>query len=368
MARARRTARPAGPPVEPPVELLAALSNADAVSSDEGATRRLVLEAIRPHADEVRVDALGNVLAVKRARGRGRASAPRVMVAAHLDEVGLMVVDHDSDGGLKVEAVGGVNERALPGQVMRVGRQALPGIIGLAPIHLLPADRHGTPLRLSQMRVDIGAGSPEAARRQAPVGTLITFATEFMAAEGFLRGKALDDRLGCAGLVELLRRGPYPVELHAAFTVQEEVGLRGARVAAFAAEPHIAIAMDCTPANDLPSALDDRPNLAYNCRLDHGPVIYVADARTLHDHRLVDFLIGTAERAGLPYQLRQPGGGSTDAGALQLTGAGVPVVSVSVPGRYLHGPAALARAADWANTLELMRQALHAFRLDGLER
>jgi endoglucanase len=235
-------------------------------------------------------------------------------------------------------------------------------------MHLLPEDRYHTPLRLSQLRVDIGAGSQEAARRQAPIGTRATFATEFVALEGALRGKALDDRLGCAGLVELLRRGPYPVELHAAFTVQEEVGLRGARVAAFEAQPHAALAMDCTPANDLPSSVDGQPNTAYNCRAGHGPVLYVADGRTFSDQRLLDWLTGTADRAGLPYQLRQPGSGGTDAGAIQTTGAGVPVISVSVPGRYLHGPAALARTADWANTLELMRQALFAFRLDVVER
>jgi putative aminopeptidase FrvX len=177
---------------------------------------------------------------------------------------------------------------------------------------------------------------------------------------GALRGKALDDRLSCASLIGLLRAGPYPVELHAAFTVQEEVGLRGARVAGFAVEPLAAIALDCTPAQDLPSSRD-RENTQYNCCVGHGAVIYVADGATLSDRRLVSYLSGLAQAAGLPYQLRQPGGGGTDASALQRTGAGVPVVSLSVPARYLHTPASLARLDDWTNTLRLAQLALQNF-------
>jgi endoglucanase len=145
--------------------------------------------------------------------------------------------------------------------------------------------------------------------------------------------------------------------LHAAFTVQEEVGLRGARVAGYAVEPTCAFALDCTPAADLPDSRG-RENTLYNARLGHGPVIYRVDRSTISDERLVKYLQQTAEKASLPYQFRQPGGGGTDAGAIHLTREGVPSVSVSVPGRYLHSPAAIVRTEDWRNTLRLMQLAL----------
>ena len=344
--------------MEPDLELLRQLSNAIGVSGDEGAIRKLVLEAIRPHVDEVRVDALGSILAVKRAKGRR--SAPKLLLAAHMDEVGLMIMDHDSDGSLRFEVVGGIADTVLLGKAVLVGAKRLPGVIGAAPVHLLNSERQATVIRSQQMRIDIGAGSAEAARRLVALGDRAGFATEFSLAGGTLRGKALDDRLGCATLVSLLRGGPYPVELHAAFTVQEEVGLRGARVAGYAAEPDAAFALDCTPALDLPDSRA-RENTQYNTRLGLGPALYVSDGRTISDRRLVDHLARTAQAASLPHQLRQPGGGGTDAGAIQQTRGGVPVVSISVPGRYLHGPVAMARFDDWRSTLRLVALALQQF-------
>jgi tetrahedral aminopeptidase len=357
-ATQRARAERAPTPAKPDLDLLRSLSNAAGVSGDEGAVRKLVLDAIGPHVDQVRVDALGNVLAVKHAaRGRG---GPRLLLAAHMDEVGLMIVDHDSDGSLRFEVVGGLGERVLLGKPVIVGPRRLPGVIGVAPLHLLGSERLEAVARPGEMRIDVGAGSQEAARRLVPLGERATFATEFATLDGAVRGKALDDRLGCATLIGLLRRGPYPVELHAAFTVQEEVGLRGARVAGYAVEPQAAIALDCAPCNDLPDSRG-RENTQYNARLGQGPVIYLADGHTISDSRLVEYLRRTAEGAGLPYQIRQPGGGGTDAGAIQRTRQGVPVVSVSVPARYIHGPAALARVEDWQNTLRLVELALDRF-------
>lgn len=362
-----RPAKPAGkppagavalPPAEmPEVRLLKQLADAVAVSGDEGAVRRLVLEAVRPHADEVKVDALGNVLAVKKGTGRDR-----VLVAAHMDEVGFMVSGHDADGSLRFEIVGGVDERVLIGKPVFIGAGRLPGVVAAVPVHLLPADRRLTAVKAGALRIDVGADSAEAARRLVKLGERGTFAAELdvlgQGAAASLRGKALDDRLGCATLIELLRGGPYACELHAAFTVQEEVGLRGARVAAFAVDPAAAFVLDCTPAYDLPSAVDGRENVEYNTRLGRGPAIYVADRATLYDDRLVRFLTQTAEAGQLPYQIRQPAGGGTDAGAIHRTRAGVPSVSLSVPGRYLHGPLAIARLSDWRHSVALISRAL----------
>ncbi len=364
-AQKPQPAAPAAASLPPEVAFLKQLSEAVAVSGDEGAVRKLILEAIRPHVDSVTVDALGNVLAVKKARNGG--ARERVLAAAHMDEIGFMVTGHDSDGALRFEPVGGVDDRILMGKPVLVGPNRAPGVIGAAPVHLLSQDRRTSVVKANALRIDLGVETAEAAKKLARLGDRGTFASELDllgAGAGFagtLRGKALDDRLGCATLVELLRAGPYPCELHAAFTVQEEVGLRGAKVAGYATEPAAAFVLDCTPALDLPHSLDDRENVEYNTRLGLGPAIYVADRATLSDGRLVRHLQRTAASAGLPYQLRQPGGGGTDAGAIHRTRAGVPSVSVSVPGRYLHGPAALARLDDWRHTVQLLQRALEGW-------
>ena len=339
------------------MDLLRELCHAIAVSGDEGAVRRIVLDAIRDHVDEVKVDALGNVLAVKRSK-RSSQRTPRLLVAAHMDEVGFMLTGHEPDGSLRFELVGGVEERTLLGKPVLVGPKRLPGVIGAAPVHLLKDDRRNAVTKVSQMRIDIGVDSADAAKRWVKMGERGGFTTEFAVVGPSLRGKALDNRLGCATLIELLRApAVYDFDLHAAFTVQEEVGLRGARVVGYAVDPACAFVLDCTPARDLPSS-DDRENTQYNSRLGLGPAIYISDRGMISNDRLVRYLQQTADAAGLPYQFRQPGGGGTDAAAIHLAREGVPTVSVSVPGRYPHSPVMLARTEDWRNTVKLMRLAL----------
>ena len=158
-------------------------------------------------------------------------------------------------------------------------------------------------------------------------------------------------------MIELVKDAPVNIDLLAAFTVQEEVGLRGAKIAAYAFDPDMAIAIDSTPAYDFPKH-DDTENTLYNTKLGLGPAIYVYNRATIDDPRLVRFLKETAEAEGIPYQIRQPGGGGTDAGAIQRTRAGVPVISVSVPGRYAHTPIGLCRVDDWKHTMSLLHAAL----------
>lgn len=335
------------------IKLLERLSNACAVSGDEREVRAIVLEEVRPYADEVKVDALGNVLVTRKGKGRKRL---RAMLAAHMDEVGFMLIYDDGDGIFRFETVGGLDERQLVGKPVWVGSEHLPGVIGAKPIHLTKADERKKAIPIDSLRIDIG---PEA---KAKAGDRAAFATRFARLGPSLRGKALDDRLGVATLIELVKHAPPNVDLLAAFTVQEEVGLRGARVAVYAFEPDLGIAIDCTPAMDLPSWEEEngRPveNTGYNTRLDAGPAIYLADSATLADPRLVRHLVETAEALEIPFQLRQPGGGGTDAGAIHLSRAGVPSVSVSVPGRYAHTAAGLARLSDWQHTLALLHAAL----------
>lgn len=335
---------------EAQIRLLERLCTACAVSGDEGEVRKIVLEEVRAYADDVTIDSLGNVLVARQGKG---ATPLRVMLAAHMDEVGFMLTSEEEEGIFRFETVGGIDARFLAGKAVWIGHDHIPGVIGLKPIHLSDEDELRGPLKVEALRIDVGSGK----NSKVKIGDRATFATSFLMIGGSVLSKALDNRLGVATLIELVKRAPENITLLAAFTVQEEVGLRGARVAAYRLEPDLAIVLDSTPAIDLPT-WDGSENSAYNTRLDAGAAIYTMDSGTLSDPRLVRFLIETAEEAHIPYQLRQPGRGGTDAGAIHRQRRGIPSVSVSVPGRYAHTPAGIARLADWKASLELIHRAL----------
>lgn len=343
---------------EEQIQLLERLCNACAVSGDEGEVRAIVLEQVRPHADQVKIDALGNVLVTRAGRDENRL---RVMIAAHMDEVGFMITYDDGDGIFRFDPVGGIDERQLVGKPVQVGREHTPGVIGAKPIHLTTPEERSRSISLDALRIDVGPGNGG----KVKVGDRAAFATTFTRMGPSLRAKALDNRLGVATLIELVKHAPTQIDLLAAFTVQEEVGLRGASVAGYTFNPDLAIAVDSTPANDLPT-WDGSENTVYNTRLDAGPAIYLADGSTLSDPRLVRYLLETAEAAGIPHQVRQPGGGGTDAGAIHRARAGIPSISVSVPGRYAHTAAGLARLSDWQNTFALLHSALARLSTDVL--
>jgi endoglucanase len=329
------------------------LSNANGVSGDESAVRRMVIDLIRDHVDELRVDTIGNILAVKRARG-GAGRRVRVMLDAHMDEIGFMIFGANSDGSLKFRAVGSIDVRILPGKAVLIGPDRIPGVIGVKPIHLLDGEMRV--LKIEDLAIDIGAASEIEANSAVTVGQTAAFATEFRTWSGAASGKALDDRAGCAVLIEILRGARLPVDILAAFTVQEEVGLRGAMVAAHAFDPDAAVVVDATPANDLPPTIEQ--DVSPNTRLGHGPAIYVMTRRDLSDPRLVKHFIETGAALAIPYQMRQPGSGGTDAGGIIPARSGVPTISVSVPARYLHAPASLIYLKDARSTVALVRESV----------
>jgi putative aminopeptidase FrvX len=259
------------------LKLLEKLCNACAVSGDEGEVRKIVLEEVQPFADEVKVDAMGNVLATKKGSGKKR---PRVMLDAHLDEVGFILVSDEGDGIFRFQTVGGINPGNLPGKPVLVGKDHLPGVIGVKPIHLADADELKRKPSLDSLRIDIGPNG------KAKPGEWATFATRFKRVGPSIMAKALDDRIGVATLIELVKHAPQNIDLLAAFTVQEEVGLRGAKVAAYAFEPDLAIAIDSTPAHDMPKH-DGSENATYNTKLGYGPAIYIYNRATIDDPHLV---------------------------------------------------------------------------------
>ena len=338
------------------MDLLERLCNATAVSGDEREVRAIVLEQVKPVAVQVKVDALGNVLVTRTERIPPASTGEkrlRVMLAAHMDEVGLMIVENENDGFFQFETMGGLDVRLLMGKPVLIGKDHIPGVIGAKPVHLTTPEERRRSFTTESLHIDVG---PDRASK-VNVGDRATFATRFSRIGLSMRAKALDNRLGVALLIELIKNSLPNIDLQAAFTVQEELGTRGAQVAAYALNPDLAIAIDSTPANDMPS-WDLSPNAFYNTRLGAGPAIYLADAGTLSDPRLVRHLVETADKANIPYQFRQPGGGGTDAGAIHRQRQGIPSISVSVPCRYIHTPAGIARLEDFQNTLKLLQTAL----------
>jgi endoglucanase len=344
--------------------ILQELSEAIGVSGQEEAVRKIILNAIDDHAENIRIDSLGSVTAVR------PGTAPdsdrlRVMIAAHMDEVGFMVTGHDSDGLIRFTNVGGLDDRILPGLRVLVGDKKLPGCIIWAPIH---KNREQTVVKMSSLRIDIGATSKDGAKSHAKPGDRIAFDSRFMElGEKTLRGKSFDDRVGCSLLVDILQGGPYAADVLAAFTVQEEIGLRGARVAAQTLQPDVALVLEGTTAHDVPNATadpDDETTVNPVCRLGDGPALTVMDRSMIVHPRLLNFLRATADANSLPYQLKTASGGGTDGGAIHMANDGTPTAVLSIPCRYIHSPTAYLNRDDYDHTLKLAQAALNGVSRD----
>lgn len=339
--------------------LLKELSCAIGVSGDEGAVRRIILPAIKDHVQDIQVDTLGNITAVQAATKK---ATLRVLLAAHMDEIGLMVMGFDNNGLIRFTNVGGIDERILPGLRVLIGEKQVPGVIIWTPIH---QNQSTNTVKISNLRIDIGASKKEELNGKVKRGDRIAFDSAYMAlGEKILRGKAFDDRAGCSLLIDILQAGPYPVDLLVAFTVQEEIGLRGARVAARRLAPDIAIVLEGTTAYDLPdpNANPDERDAIPNpgTKLGHGPALTVIDKSMVADPRLFALLRRIAHEQGIPYQLKTALGGGTDGGAIHLSGHGVPTAVVSIPCRYIHTPSALLHRDDYDNARRLLGAVLTA--------
>jgi endoglucanase len=334
-------------------QLLKNLTEAVGVSSYEHEVRALILDLIKDHVDEWHVDALGNLIAIKKGTGT---SDLRVLVDAHMDEVGLMITGYDSNGTLKFEPIGGFNNRTLLGKVVQIGPQKITGIIGARPIHLLTASERGSVVKMDAMRIDIGAKDKDTASGKIKVGELAAFVTEYEEVGDCAIGKAFDNRAGCAVLVELLQAAPYPFDLTASFSVQEEVGLRGATVVGYSVNPDVAFILESTPAYDLPNKDDASPNVA----LGKGPSIYVMDRVTIQDPRLVAHITKTAVAHHIPFQIRRPGGGGTNTASIQRAQGGIPAATIAVPGRHAHTPTMMINLEDYANVVKLAEATLRS--------
>jgi len=338
--------------------VLEKLSNEFGPSSHEKAVRGLIRAEIEGLVDRLEVDALGNLIAFK--AGFGPEPRLKLMVSAHMDEVGFMVLHIEKNGMLLFSRVGGVDSRMLLAKRVVVGDGRIPGVIGLKPPHLTSDNEADRVPDIEDLAIDIGAEDDKAAGAKVKVGDYGTFATRFTVlsedpAWPIVRGKAFDDRAGCTALIGLLAER-YPVDLYAVFTVQEEVGLRGARVAAYRVAPDAAIALEGTVCDDTPKAPDE--DVSPVTRLGAGPAITLMDRSLVSHPGMVRLLQEAAAAEGIAIQYKQPALGGTDSGAIHLTRGGVPAVTVAVPCRYIHSPASILNLNDLSNTVRLVAAAL----------
>lgn len=330
------------------LELLKQLCLLNGVSGDEGEVRAFLRAQAEPYADSIRTDALGNLIVFKQG---AKATGNRLLLAAHMDEVGLIITHVTDDGFLKFGFVGGVDRRIAIGKPVVLGPDRVQGIISLKAIHLTDKAELKKVPKTDSLYIDIGAGSREEALKKVPLGTYGSFVSqpeEF--GDGFFKARAIDDRIGCAIMLELLKE-ELPLDVTFSFTAQEEVGTRGAFGAAFSVTPQVALVLETTTAADLPG-VDSHRRV---CAPGKGPVISYMDGSTIYDRGLFEDLRRLAEDNGIPWQTKEYIAGGNDARTIQRTKQGVRVAAMSAATRYLHAPSSVASVADFKNMLELTR-------------
>ena len=335
------------------IDTLKELCALPGVSSREDAVRDYIRAQAAPYADSIRVDVMGNLIIEKKGTVPG---SKKLMLAAHMDEVGLMVHTITDEGYLKFSTVGGIDRRVLIGKRVLVGERQLPGVIGLKAYHLTGAEEEKKVPKLKEFYIDIGAKDGEEARNYVSPGDVAVFDSDIVEfGHGLLKAKAIDDRIGCAVMVELLKED-LPMDCTFAFTVQEEVGTRGAFGAAFSVTPDITLVLEGTTAADLPD-MADRQKV---CAPGKGPVVPYMDGGAVYDRGLFELLRSLAVENKIPWQTKEYVSGGTDASAIQRSKSGVRVAAISAAVRYLHTPSSVVSLEDCRNILMLARCFLKA--------
>jgi putative aminopeptidase FrvX len=336
-------------------ENLEKLSNANGVAGREAEVRNLLFNMLKPYVDEVTVDKLENVIAIK----KGANTAPKVMLAAHMDEVGLMVKTVTKDGFLQFTKMGGIDDRILLGQKVNVltEEHTLPGVVGSKPPHIQKEEERKKIVPYDEMFIDIGAESRDDAKTMGvKVGDPVAFDVKYVKlGKDALMGKAFDNRAGCAVMVETLKQlEKTDCTVFAVGTVQEELGLRGAATAAFGVNPDVGIALDVTIAGDTPGVREFDTTV----KMGKGPALTVTDSGLITHPKVLRWLIDTASKNGIAYQLETGLMGTTDAARMSLTRQGVPSGAVSIPARYIHSPVGLISLQDAQNCAKLTALAI----------
>lgn len=327
-------------------KLLEKLCTVEGISGDEGSVREIIINEIKPFADEIKTDNLGNIIVFKKGKNRAKA---KLMLSAHMDEVGFMVTDITSDGYLKFDEVGGLDRRVVLGKTVTVGKNKVNGVIGVKPIHLSKSDERTAVPKYGEMYIDIGATSKVDALSVVSYGDSVNFNSIYENNGYTIKSKAIDDRFGCLALIELIK-SELEYDMHFVFAVQEEVGLRGAKVAAYSVDPDFAIVVETTTAADIAGVEETRQV----CNLGDGAVISVMDRRTIYDKRMSEMAFECAEETGAKAQYKRAVAGGNDSGVIHQSRGGVKTLAISLPCRYLHSSVTVANVSDCDDIIKIV--------------
>ena len=328
-------------------ELLKELCLADGVSGDESAVRELIISRIKDVC-EYSVDNLGNIICFKKGK---KAPAKKLMICAHMDEVGFIITYIRPDGTLSFGNVGGIDPSVVIGRQVKVGKEHISGVVGSTAVHNLSKEQREKAPKTDSLYIDIGAADRAEAEKYVSLGDCAYFDSEFTELGGSrIKSKALDDRAGCAIMIKLLHE-ELEYDTYFVFNVQEEIGLRGATASAYSVAPDCAIVLETTTAADI----DGASGAKKGCEVGKGPVVSFMDRHTMYDKELYRLAFDIAEEQGFPCQTKTMIAGGNDAGAVHISGRGVRTMAVSLPCRYLHSPSCVIDTADLENSYKLVK-------------
>lgn len=326
-----------------------ALCAIDGVSGREDKVREYIINRLKGKAESITTDNLGNVIAFVKGK---KPAAKKVMISAHMDEVGFIVTHINGDGTIKIAPVGGVDEQVVFGRRIKINGKT--AVIGGKAVHNISADERKKTVKFENMTADIGVSSREEAERLVSLGDVGTFCCDFLTlSKDKICSKAIDDRAGCAIMLRMIDEG-VEYDTYFAFVVQEEIGLRGSTCAAYTIAPDVSIVLETTTAADIPPSQDDERV----CELGMGAVVSFMDRHTIYDRQLYDLAFETAKENGIPCQTKTKVAGGNDAGAIHISRSGVKTCAISVPCRYLHSASCVADVNDIESTYRLAKKLL----------
>lgn len=338
------------------IELLKKLSELPGISGFESEVVEVIKNELKDHVHRFEEDHLGNIIAFK----KGKPNSPKIMLAAHMDEIGLMVRHIDKKGFIKFSKIGGINDQMIINQKVHINTKKGPvvGVIGSKPPHRMKSSEKKKAITHDNMFIDIGVSSKKEAEALLEIGDSITFQQDLSPLQNsIVSGKALDNRIGCLVMIETLKRVENECNIYAVGTVQEEVGLKGAKTSAYKINPDIAVALDVTVAGDHPGMKEDEAPI----KIGEGPAVILTDAggRGIITHpKIKDWLISASKEKDIPIQIEVSEGGTTDATSIHLTREGIPSGVLSVPTRYIHSNVSIASMEDIEQTIQLLVHAL----------
>ncbi|ARU62703.1 peptidase M42 [Tumebacillus avium] len=339
--------------------LLKRLTEAVGPSGYEHEIRQVIYEEIKDYADRIYTDAMGNLFA----EVDGTRPGPKVMLCAHMDEVSLFITRVEDNGLIKFRHIGGIDDRVLLSKPVQIGDQKILGVIGSKPPHHQTQDERKKPVGLEHLRIDIGATTREEALKYVKPGDVAVFATKYEEiGHRCAKSKSFDDRVGCAVMVETIKK-KFDIPVVYAFTVQEEIGLRGAGPAAYRINPDVALVLEGTLASDVPDTVEHGQATISGA----GPALSVMDGSSVHNRKFLKEMIEVADEAGIPHQIRKTVAGGNDAGRIHLTKEGILSGVISVPTRYIHAPSQLISLDDYEQTIELVEKFLRRVEQGGFQ-